>query len=78
MISPPAHELAMPLRDKLLGLKGVVLPMLVLFGTLGSIYGGFASVTESAAVGVVGTFLAVWARGELSLKLALPPKPGQG
>ena len=66
---PPAHELAMPFRDKLLGLKGVVLPMLVLFGTLGSIYGGFASVTESAAVGVVGTFLAVWARGELSLKL---------
>ncbi len=66
---PPPEELAMPLIDKLRGLKGVVLPLLVLFGTLGSIYLGLASVTESAAVGVAGTLIAVAARGEFSFKL---------
>lgn len=66
---PPAHELAMPLRDKLIGLKGVILPVCVLLVTLGSIYLGLASVTESAAIGVTGTMLAVWWRGELTLSL---------
>lgn len=66
---PPPEELGMPMSAKIRGLKGVILPLLVLFGTLGSIYLGLASVTESAAIGVVGTLLAVAARGEFSLKL---------
>ncbi len=66
---PPEHELSMPFMDKLRGLKGVVLPLAVLFATLGSIYLGLASVTESAAIGVVGTLLAVWVRRELTWTL---------
>lgn len=66
---PPEAELARTLAEKLRGLKGVVLPLAVLMATLGSIYLGIASVTESAAVGAAGTLLAVWWRGELSLVL---------
>jgi tripartite ATP-independent transporter DctM subunit len=66
---PPRHETDIPLRAKFLALRGVVLPMLVLLATLGSIYLGIASVTESAAVGAAGTLLAVWARGEFSWRL---------
>jgi tripartite ATP-independent transporter DctM subunit len=67
--APPAHELAHGWGERFAALKGVVLPLCVLFATLGSIYGGIASVTESAAVGAAGTLLAVWARGELRLAL---------
>jgi tripartite ATP-independent transporter DctM subunit len=65
---PPASELV-PLGARLRALRGVVLPLLVLLATLGSIYTGIASVTESAAVGCAGTLLAVRVRGELSLAL---------
>lgn len=66
---PPASELAMPLSDKLRLLKGVALPLLIAFSVLGSIYLGFASVTESAAVGTVGVAIAVWLRGDLSYEI---------
>ena len=66
---PPDHELALTLGDRLRGLKGVVAPLVVLFLTLGSIYFGIASVTESAAVGAAGTLGAVWWRGELTFRL---------
>lgn len=65
---PPPEELA-SFPEKLRALRGVVLPLLVLLLTLGSIYTGVASVTESAAVGCAGTIVAVWFRGELSLAL---------
>lgn len=67
--APPEGELALSLAEKLRGLRGVVAPLVVLFLTLGSIYFGIASVTESAAVGAVGTLAAVWWRGELSFAL---------
>jgi tripartite ATP-independent transporter DctM subunit len=66
---PPPEELAVPLRAKLAGLKGVILPVLVLLATLGSIYLGLASVTESAAIGCLGTLVAVLVRRELSFRL---------
>lgn len=66
---PPPDELSLSFGAKLAALKGVVLPLGVLFATLGSIYIGLASVTESAAVGALGTVLAVWSRGELSWTL---------
>jgi tripartite ATP-independent transporter DctM subunit len=62
---PPPEALAMPLGDKLRLLKGVAIPVLIAFSVLGSIYLGFASVTESAAVGAVGVAFAVWLRGDL-------------
>jgi tripartite ATP-independent transporter DctM subunit len=57
------------LREKVDQSKGVVLPLIVLLSTLGSIYLGVASVTESAAVGAIGTVLAVAWRRELTWRL---------
>lgn len=66
---PPAQELAMPLSEKLALLRGVAVPVLIAMSVLGSIYLGFASVTESAAVGAVGVAFAVWLRGDFSYAL---------
>lgn len=66
---PPPGELDLTLHEKLAATRKVALPLLVLFGTLGSIYLGLASVTESAAVGAIGTLLAVAWRGEMTLSL---------
>lgn len=66
---PPPEELAMNLAEKLRATRKVVLPLIVLFGTLGSIYLGFASVTESAAVGAFGTMLAIAWRRELTFDM---------
>lgn len=70
-MGPPlsAEERTMPLSEKLALLKGVALPMLVAGAVLGSIYGGFASITESAAVGVAGTLLAAWVRGAAMMEM---------
>ncbi|MEJ8474417.1 TRAP transporter large permease subunit [Roseibium algae] len=70
-MGPPISndELDMPLKEKLKTLKGVILPVGVAALVLGSIYGGVASVTEAAAMGVVGVFLSALIRRELSFKL---------
>ena len=70
-LGPPvdAVDRDMPLVEKLALLKGVALPLLVAGSVLISIYAGFASITESAAVGVVGTILAAWVRRELSFRM---------
>jgi tripartite ATP-independent transporter DctM subunit len=65
----PAAERDMPLGAKLRLLKGLILPMGIAFGVLGSIYAGIAAVSEAAAVGVAGTIFAAWVRGELSWEL---------
>jgi tripartite ATP-independent transporter DctM subunit len=65
----PYEERNIPFVDKLRLLKGLVLPMGIAFGVLGSIYTGTAAVTEAAAVGVAGTIFAAWVRGELSFAM---------
>jgi tripartite ATP-independent transporter DctM subunit len=65
---PPA-ERDIPLGAKLRLLKGLILPMGIAFGVLGSIYAGIAAVSEAAAVGVAGTIFAAWVRGALSWDL---------
>ena len=65
----PYEERNIPLAAKLRLLKGLILPMGIAFGVLGSIYTGTAAVTEAAAVGVAGTIFAAWVRGELSLAM---------
>jgi tripartite ATP-independent transporter DctM subunit len=62
-------ERSMPLLQKLKLMKGLVLPSFIVVSVMGSIYAGFASVTESAALGVIGVLIAVWVRGELSVKM---------
>ena len=70
-LGPPAsiEQRDIPLRAKLALLKGLILPLMVAFGVLGSIYAGIAAVAEAAALGVAGTIFAAWIRGRLSWQL---------
>jgi tripartite ATP-independent transporter DctM subunit len=65
----PEHELNISLTEKIKLLKGLILPMGVAFGVLGSIYAGVAAVGEAAAVGVAGTLIAARVRGNLTWSL---------
>lgn len=65
----PDEQLDMPLAEKIRLLKGLILPILIIFWVLGSIYGGIASVTEAAGVGAVAAILAAAVRGEFSFAL---------
>ncbi len=70
-LGPPApvQERSQPLRDKLKLMKGLLLPILVIGSVLGTIYFGVASVTEAAAMGVIGTITAAITRREFSWKM---------
>ena len=67
--SASEEERNMPFIKKLGLLKGVALPMLVAASVLGTIYLGIASVTEAAAMGVVGCVLSAAVRRELTWPL---------
>ena len=58
---------AIPLAEKLALLKGLILPIMIIVWVLGSIYGGIASITEAAGVGVVGAIVSAALRRELNL-----------
>ena len=64
--APPAGEaeLAIPLRAKVALLKELILPGLVAFSVLGSLYLGWATPTEAAGVGVLGAVVAMWWNGK--------------
>jgi len=70
-LGPPApeHERSQPLRDKLRLMRGLLLPTLVIASVLGTIYLGVASVTEAAAMGVIGTIVAAITRREFTWKM---------
>ncbi len=53
-----AEERAIPLTQKLLLLRELVLPTFVAFSVLGSLYFGWATPTEAAGVGVAGALIA--------------------
>lgn len=65
----PAEEHNISLLAKFAMLRSLALPMLVIAAVLGTIYFGIASVTEAAAMGVVGTMIASLVRRELSWKI---------
>ena len=65
----PYEERNIPLVEKLALLKGLFLPIMIIVWVLGSIYGGIASVTESAGIGVVGAIASAWLRKELTWAL---------
>jgi tripartite ATP-independent transporter DctM subunit len=56
--SAPPEELDIPLMEKLGYLKKLILPGMVAFGVLGSLYMGIATPTEAAGIGVAGAVLA--------------------
>ena len=52
---PPEEKV--PMREKLVALRGLILPLLLVFGVLGSIFLGVATPTEAAAIGSLGSVL---------------------
>jgi tripartite ATP-independent transporter DctM subunit len=62
-------DLALPWSEKLRLLRGLILPVIIIVWVLGSIYGGIASITESAGVGVVGAIASAAIRGRLTIEL---------
>lgn len=66
---PSAAETHLPLREKLKVTIGIAPALAVVLCVMGSIYVGLASVTEAAALGVLGTYIATSLRGELNLEV---------
>lgn len=62
----PASERNLPRAEKIRLIGGLVLPLGVAGGVLGSIYLGIASVSEAAGMGAVGAILSAAARRELN------------
>jgi tripartite ATP-independent transporter DctM subunit len=53
---PPISDEERPTwREKVASLRAVVLPILIIIGVLGSIFGGIATPTEAAAIGALGS-----------------------
>ncbi len=70
-LGPPApvEERNLSFAEKLVMVRDILLPVLVVFMVLGSIYGGIASVSEAAGMGVIGVILCTWIRKELKWQL---------
>jgi tripartite ATP-independent transporter DctM subunit len=60
-------EAELPIFQRFKYLKGLILPLILIGGVLGSIYAGIATVTESAAIGAVGSVVLALLRRELTL-----------
>lgn len=54
----PPEERNIPLREKLLYIRKLILPSFVVFSVLGTLYLGIATPTEAAGMGVVGAVVA--------------------
>ncbi len=63
---PPEERVSQ--RKKLISLSSVILPSLLVVGVLGSIFLGIATVTESAAVGALGSILVVFINRKFTWK----------
>lgn len=55
--------------DRAAILRGIFLPVLVVFSVMGSIYAGIASVTEAAGIGVVGALASAVVRRRLTWRM---------
>ena len=62
----PAADLRMTLREKLNESRSLIPVVLLIAAVLGSIYTGFATATEAAAVGVVGSLVLSAVQGSLN------------
>jgi len=56
-------------RDRLVSLRGLIFPILLVFSVLGSILTGFSSVSEAAAVGALGSIVATLFRRGLNWRV---------
>ena len=64
----PVEERAL-MREKLVALRGIIIPLLLVVGVLGSIFGGIATPTEAAAVGAFGALISAAVHRRLSWKV---------
>jgi len=68
--APPKEERDKhSMKDKLIALRTVILPILLIIGVLGSIYAGIATPTEAAGVGCVGAIISAMIYRRLSWKM---------
>jgi tripartite ATP-independent transporter DctM subunit len=66
-LGPPLPlEERVSFKEKVISLKGVILPILTVIAVLGSMFTGFASVTEAAAVGAAGSVISAAIYGRLT------------
>jgi len=69
-LGPPVpKEERLPFRQKLVLSRGLILPILLIIAVLGSIFGGIASPTESAAVGAAGAIICAAINRRFSWKM---------
>jgi tripartite ATP-independent transporter DctM subunit len=64
---PPEERASWPMKLK--SLKAVILPIMIVTIVLGAIFGGFATPTEAAAIGVFGSLVATLINGQLNTKV---------
>lgn len=63
----PAEELDMSLKEKVALGKDLLLPMGVILAVLGTLYGGIATPTEAASIGVLGALVAAAVNKKLTI-----------
>ncbi len=64
----PLEERMVPLKQKLGMFKALILPILLILGVMGSIFGGIATPGEAAGIGAIGAIVCAAARGRLTWK----------
>ena len=62
----PPPEPALPLRERFKAARNLIPVILLILGVIGSIYGGLASATEAAVVGVSLSLILSWWTGSLT------------
>ncbi len=60
------ENIQIPLKDKIRALRHLVPPALIFTVVMGSIYGGLATPTESAALGLMMALIILWRAGRLN------------
>lgn len=64
----PPVETSFSLKEKIVVLKGLALPVLLIMLVLGLIYTGIATPTEAAGIGALGSFLCMAVYGKMTYK----------
>jgi len=59
-------EITMPLKEKLAMLRSLILPIVLIAGVMGSIFGGVATPGEASGIGALGAMVCAAVRGKLT------------
>jgi tripartite ATP-independent transporter DctM subunit len=64
----PEEERRIALKERFIALRSLILPILLIFSVLGTIYLGIASITEASGVGAIGALVCAVVHRKLSWK----------